>query len=318
MTKTNAVRVVERIEPVVGSVHWEAAESPRKLFRNRLLQAFPSDELRRWGASLDLVRLSSGQVLAEPGMVASYVYFPVDAIVSMVCLTQDGGSTEVASVGNEGVVGINLFIAGSAGTTQAMVQVAGLAYRMKVSLLREEFNRSPAVRQVLLRFMQALLMQSAQMAVCNRHHTVEQQLCRWLLMALDRSDSNQLSLTQEMIANALGVRRAGVTEAASRLRKGGLLRCQRGKILVLDRVRLERQACECYHAVKREFAETAPPISTGAVAAAPLSSGAHTATLHLHAPPAPGGERAPIVVKRFASDMRPAANGAHFFDGHAR
>lgn len=316
MTKTNAVRV-ERIEPVVGTVHWDAAETPRRLFRNRLLQVFPSDELRRWGASLDLVRLSSGQVLAEPGVVASYVYFPVDCIVSLVYLTQDGGSTEVASVGNEGVVGVSLFIAGSSGATQAVVQCAGLAYRMKVSLLREEFNRSPAVRQVLLRYMHALLTQSSQMAVCNRHHTVEQQLCRWLLMALDRSDSNQLSLTQEMIANALGVRRAGVTEAASRLRKSGLLRCQRGKMLVLDRVKLERQSCECYYALKREFAETAPPLGASETRAAPAGLPMQ-AGMHLHAPPPPGGDASPMVVKRFASDMRPAANGSHYYNGQAR
>lgn len=297
MIKTNTARVMERIEPVLGAVHWDAAETPRLLFRNRLLQAFPPDELRRWGASLDLVRLASGQVLAEPGMTSSYVYFPVDSIVSLVCLTQDGGSTEVASVGNEGVVGVNLFVAGSAGATQALVQCAGLAYRMKVSLLRDEFNRSPAVRQVLLRYMQALLMQSSQMAVCNRHHTVEQQLCRWLLMALDRSDSNQLSLTQEMIANALGVRRAGVTEAASRLRKAGLLRCQRGKILVLDRVRLERQACECYCALKREFEATAP-------------------CMHSHAPvPIPRADD-PVLMVKHLPNLRPAANGEQFF-GHA-
>jgi hypothetical protein len=149
------------------------------------------------------------------------------------------------------------------------------------------------------------------MAVCNRHHTVEQQLCRWLLTALDRSDSNQLSLTQEMIANALGVRRAGVTEAASRLRKAGLLRCQRGKILVLDRGRLERHACECYATMKREFAETAPPFNVSEARMVPM----HQADpMHLHVPPAPSahGSPTPMVVRRFASDMRPAANGARF------
>jgi len=254
MTKTSAMRLVEPITSAQFSPSRQPAVASAA-YRNRLLQAFAPDDLRRFSAGLELVRLSSGQVLSGPGINASHVYFPVDAIVSLVYLTQDGGSTEVASVGNEGVVGISLFVGGSAGSSQAVVQCAGLAYRMKAAVLKEQFNQSSATRQVLLRYMQTLLTQSSQIAVCNRHHTVEQQLCRWLLLALDRSTSQQLSLTQEMIANALGVRRAGVTEAASRLRKSGLLRCQRGKIHVLDRARLEHHACECYDVIRQEIVQ---------------------------------------------------------------
>lgn len=226
---------------------------------NRLVEALPAADLARWQPHLETVTLSPGQVLATSGATATHVYFPVDALVSLMCLTEDGGSTEVGLVGNEGIVGVSLLMGDSSGAVQAVVQCAGLAYRMKSSILTEEFQRSASVRQLMLRYLQALLAQSAQMAVCNRHHTVEQQLCRWLLSALDRLPSNQLSLTQELIANTLGVRRAGVTEAASRLRRQGLLQCRRGHIAVLDRARLEQHACECYSVMRREHQRLAPP-----------------------------------------------------------
>ncbi len=318
MKKTNAVRATEPIEraPQAAPANsWRPAELPLRSYRNRLLDAFPADDLRRWDGALELVRLNSGQVLSGTGAPATHVFFPVDAIVSLVCLTSDGGSTEIASVGNDGVVGISLFAGGSASTSQSVVQCAGLAYRMKATMLREEFNRSPAVRQILLRYMQALLMQSAQMAVCNRHHTVEQQLCRWLLLALDRSTSNQLSLTQEMIANALGVRRAGVTESASKLRKAGLLRCQRGKILVLDRVRLQHHACECYSAIRDELAQVVPETHAGAPRM--HADFASHSRLHTSVPvsqPLPSMAPVPTGLAMVGTRLngQPAVNGSHY------
>jgi CRP-like cAMP-binding protein len=321
-----AVQALERGQQGTPAMNWRATElAPPRTYRNRLLDAFPPDDLRRWEGFLELVRLNSGQVLCGPGIANAHVFFPVDAIVSLVCLTQDGGCTEIASVGNDGVVGVNLFVGGSAATSQAVTQCAGLAYRMKASLLREEFNRSLAVRQIMLRYMQALLTQSAQMAVCNRHHTVEQQLCRWLLLALDRSPTNQLSLTQEMIANALGVRRAGVTESASKLRKAGMLRCQRGKILVLDRVRLEHHACECYATIRDELAQVVPASAGSAerlhadfdlharVHTTELDHGHPTATIP---PPATGVD---LAVKRLVGQQaRSAVNGSHYYNGQTR
>lgn len=326
MRKMNAMRVEEiTARPVASNTTTTIrlhTPSPQSAFayRNRLLQALPPDDVRRFGSALELIRLSSGQELSVAGVPASYVYFPVDAIVSLVCLTADGGCTEVASVGNEGVIGVNLFVGGSAGSTQAVVQCAGLAYRIKAQLLRDQFNQSAATRQVLLRYMQALLLQSAQMTVCNRHHTVEQQLCRWLLLALDRSSSSQLNLTQETIANALGVRRAGVTEAASKLRKAGMLRCQRGRIVILDRARLEEHACECYDVISNEL--------DAACGCSGHAQPSHAERVDFRIRPQardgieallPAAATSRVVVKQLsAQEMRPAANALHYVNGFAR
>lgn len=229
---------------------------------NKLLDALSSEDFVRWRSLLEPVTLNPGQVLASSGLPSSYVYFPVDCLISLMCLTAEGGSTEIALIGNEGIVGVSLFMGESAGASQAVVQCGGLAYRMKASTLADGFQQSASLRHHLLRYLQALLAQSAQMAVCNRHHSVEQQFCRWLLSAVDRLPSNELTLTQELIANTLGVRRAGVTEAASRLRRQGLIACRRGRIEVLDRQRLQHHACECYGAMRREFQRLVPPAGT--------------------------------------------------------
>lgn len=229
--------------------------------QNLLLAALPATDSAALAAALEMVTLEAGQLLSGPCVLANHVYFPIDALVSLVCLTEDGGSTEIALIGNEGLVGIGLFMGGSTAVSQATVQCAGRAYRLRASALRDEFNRSAPLRDLLLRYMQALLTQSSQTAVCNRHHSVEQQLCRWLLSAVDRLRSKELKMTQESIANALGVRRAGINEAAGKLQAEGALRYSRGRIAVLDRAGLERNACECYGVVKQEFARLFPPAS---------------------------------------------------------
>jgi CRP-like cAMP-binding protein len=189
-----------------------------------------------------------------------HVYFPTTAIVSLLYVMMDGASAEIAVVGNEGVIGVALFMGGETMPNRAVVQSAGHAYRLKGQLLKQEFNRSGELQHLLLRYTQALLTQMAQTAVCNRHHSLDQQLCRWLLLSLDRLPSNELVMTQELIANMLGVRREGVTEAAGNLQKGGLIRYQRGHITVLDRARLEARACECYAVVKKEFDRLLPEV----------------------------------------------------------
>ncbi|HUS25502.1 MAG TPA: Crp/Fnr family transcriptional regulator [Candidatus Binatia bacterium] len=226
--------------------------------RNGLLAALPASELAMWQSSLERVRVNAGQVLLEADVAAHHAYFPVDAVISLVCTTEEGGCTEVAVIGREGMVGVGLFIGGSAGAGQAIVQCSGQAFRIRASVLREHFNRSAAVRDNLLRYLQSLLVQSAQMAVCNRHHTVQQQLCRWLLSALDRVDGHELPMTQELIATTLGVRRAGITEAITQLRKLDLVRCRRGRIAVPDRRRLEQHACGCYAHLRAQFRQLLP------------------------------------------------------------
>lgn len=201
-----------------------------------------------------------GHVLYESGVALQYVYFPADCIVSLLYVMENGASAEIAVVGNEGMVGISLFMGGDTTPSRAVVQSAGHAYRLKGPLLKQEFSRSGAAQHLLLRYTQALLTQMAQTAVCNRHHTVEQQLCRWLLLSLDRLSDNNLIMTQELIANMLGVRREGVTEAAGKLQTIGLISYSRGKIIVLDRPRLERKACECYAVVKKESDRLLPDI----------------------------------------------------------
>lgn len=207
---------------------------------------------------MELVPLLLGDVLSESGGKLQHVYFPTTAILSLHCQLQNGNSSEIAGVGNEGVLGISLFMGGITTPSRAIVQTAGYGYRMTARTLLAEFNRSGEVMRLLLRYTQALLTQMAQTAVCNRHHTVEQQLCRWLLLTVDRLDSCELRITQELISTMLGVRREGVTEAAGRLQDLGLICYRRGRITVLDRAALESQSCECYEVVRREFARLLP------------------------------------------------------------
>ena len=202
--------------------------------------------------------LPLGKVLYEPGARLSYVYFPTTAIVSLLYVMEDGASAEIAVVGREGIVGISLFMGGDSTTNRAIVQSAGKRFRLKANLMLQEFNRAGPVLHLLLRYTQALITQMAQTAVCNRHHSLDQQLCRWLLLSLDRLDSNDLVMAQELIANMLGVRREGVTEAAGQLQKAGLIRYQRGHITVLDRDGLEGRTCECYAVVKKEYDRLLP------------------------------------------------------------
>lgn len=228
--------------------------------QNRLLHVLPPAERQRLFPLLELVPMPLGKVLYESGDTPRYVYFPTDCIVSLLYVMEDGASAEIAVVGNEGLVGIALFMGGESTTNRAVVQSGGYAYQLEGHRLKAEFSRSDAVQHLLLRYTQALLTQMSQTAVCNRHHSVDQQLCRWLLMSLDRLHSNNLVMTQELIANMLGVRREGVTEAAGKLQAAGLIQYKRGRITVLDRPRLERAACECYAVVKKEFDRLLPDV----------------------------------------------------------
>jgi CRP-like cAMP-binding protein len=219
---------------------------------NHLLAALPSGDLERLRPHLKLVSLPLGKALYESGNPLRHVYFPIDSIVSLLYPMTNGVSAEIALVGNDGVVGISLFMGGETTSSGAVVQSAGYAFRLQGTLLKSEFLRAGALQHLLLRYTQALLTQMAQTAVCNRHHSLEQQLCRWLLLSLDRLPTKELVMTQQSIANMIGVRREGVTEAARRLREAGLIQYRRGHILVLDRLAIEARACECYAVVKRE------------------------------------------------------------------
>ena len=227
-----------------------AAHDPTQ---NHLLAALPAADCQRLHAQLELVALPLGLALYESGTPQGYVYLPTTSIVSLLYVMQDGSSAEIAVVGNEGVVGIALFMGGETTPSRAVVQRAGYAFRLTGSLLKREFERAGPLQYLLLRYTQALITQMAQTAVCNRHHALEQQLCRWLLLSLDRLPSNELTMTQELIANMLGVRREGVTEAAGKLQAGGIIHYSRGKITVLDRGQLEARVCECYGVVKTEY-----------------------------------------------------------------
>lgn len=226
--------------------------------QNRLLAALPDAERDRWLPHMELVDLPLGKVLYESGATLLHVYFPTTAIVSMLYQMEDGGSAEIAVVGYEGLVGISLFMGGQSTTSRAVVQSAGRGFRMKSSLLMKEFNRAGPVMHQLLLYTQALITQMTQTAVCNRLHSLDQQLCRWLLLSLDRLHTNELVMTQELIANMLGVRREGVTGAAVNLEKAGLIRYRRGHITALDRSGLEERTCECYAVVKREYDRLLP------------------------------------------------------------
>lgn len=228
-----------------------AAAAPPK--HNHLLAALPPADWQRWEPLLEVADLPLGKVLYESGSTMSHVYFPTTAIVSLLYVMEDGASAEIAVVGNEGIVGIALFMGGESTPSRAVVQSSGSSYRMRAAVVKEEFDRSSAVLHLLLRYTQALITQMAQTAVCNRHHTLDQQLCRWLLLSLDRLQGDELVMTQELIANMLGVRREGVTEAALKLQAAGLIRYARGHIKVLDRAGLEQRTCECYAVVKKEY-----------------------------------------------------------------
>ncbi len=233
---------------------------PHAPSQNRLLAALPAEERGRLIPHLELVPMPLGDVLYESGNELRHVYFPTTAIVSLLYVMLDGASAEIAVVGNEGIIGVALFMGGETMPNRAVVQSAGQAYRLKGQLLKHEFNRSGELQHLLLRYTQALLTQMAQTAVCNRHHSLDQQLCRWLLLSLDRLPSNELVMTQELIANMLGVRREGVTEAAGNLQMAGLIRYHRGRITVLDRAGLEARTCECYAVVKKEFDRLLPEV----------------------------------------------------------
>jgi CRP-like cAMP-binding protein len=221
--------------------------------KNHLLAALPADVFGRLEPHLEPVSMPLGSPIYESGGRLQHVYFPTNSIVSLLYVLENGASAEIAVVGNEGVVGISLFMGGDTTPSRAVVQSAGEGYRLKAAILKSEFERGGQLMQLLLRYTQALITQMCQTAVCNRHHSVEQQLCRWLLLSLDRLASNELVMTQELIANMLGVRREGVTEAAGNLQRAGLIRYSRGRITVLDRPGLERSVCECYAVVKKEF-----------------------------------------------------------------
>ena len=221
--------------------------------RNHLLAALPPEEFARLAPHLEPVTLALGDFLYEPGAQLQYAHFPATAIVSLHYVTESGASAEIAGVGNEGMVGISLFMGGDTTPSSAVVQTAGDAYRLARSVLKDEFDRGGALQRLMLRYTQSLIAQMSQTAVCNRHHSVEQQLCRWLLTTLDRVPSGQLVMTQELVASMLGVRREGITEAAGRLQQAGLIRYRRGHIAVLERGGLDALACECYSVVRTEY-----------------------------------------------------------------
>jgi CRP-like cAMP-binding protein len=230
-------------------------DQPRQ---NHLLDALPAADAERWLPLLESVDMPLGSVLYESGDPLSHVYFPTTSIVSLLYVMENGASAEIAVVGNEGVVGISLFMGGESTSSRAVVQSAGHGLRLKAPVMKEEFNRAGSVLHLMLRYTQALITQMAQTAVCNRHHSLDQQLCRWLLLSLDRLQGNKLVMTQELIANMLGVRREGVTEGALKLQHAGLIQYARGHITVLDRAGLERRSCECYAVVKKEYDRLLP------------------------------------------------------------
>src|ERR1035437_8824743 len=225
---------------------------------NLLLAALPDAEWQRWKQWMELVKMPLGQVLYESGRTMNFVYFPTTSIVSLLYILENGSSAEIAVVGNEGIVGISLFMGGDSTPSRAVVQSAGLGFRLCARTMKTEFDIAGPALHLLLRYTQALITQMAQTAVCNRHHSLDQQLCRWLLLSLDRLQGNELVMTQERIANMRGVRREGVTEAAGHLQAAGLIQYSRGHIKVLDRAKLEKRVCECYAVVKKEFDRLLP------------------------------------------------------------
>jgi len=229
--------------------------------QNYLLAALPPGDFERLCPQLELVPMPLGDALYEPGGKLQHVYFPTTSIVSLLYVLENGASAEIAIVGNEGILGLSIFMGGETTPSRAVVQSAGYAYRLKAQLLKAEFSRAGPVLHLLLRYTQALITQMTQTAVCNRHHSIEQQLCRWLLLSLDRLSTNELRMTQELIANMLGVRREGVTEAAGKLQDAGLIVYRRGRITVLDRPGVEARSCECYQVVKTELDRLLPYVA---------------------------------------------------------
>jgi CRP-like cAMP-binding protein len=225
---------------------------------NHLLAALPAAEWERWQKHFERVQMPLGQVLYESGSTLTHAYFPTTAIVSLLYVMENGASAEIAVAGNEGMVGISLFMGGGSTPSRGVVQSAGQGFRVRSQFIKDEFDRAGVVMHLLLRYTQALITQMSQTAVCNRHHSLDQQLCRWLLLSLDRLQGNELVMTQELIANMLGVRREGVTEGALRLQAAGLIRYARGHITVLDRAGLEARTCECYAVVKKEYGRLLP------------------------------------------------------------
>ena len=232
-----------------------SAHNPKQ---NHLLAALPADDYTRLAPDLELIPMPLGWAVYESGGQLSYLYFPTTSIVSLLYVMESGASAEIAITGNEGLVGISLFMGGESTPSRAVVQSAGNAYRLRAGILKREFALGGNLQHLALRYTQALITQMAQTAVCNRHHALDQQLCRWLLLSLDRLESNELLMTQELIANMLGVRREGVTEAAGKLQAEGLIQYGRGRIKVLDRAKLEKRVCECYAVVKKEFDRLLP------------------------------------------------------------
>jgi CRP-like cAMP-binding protein len=229
--------------------------------QNHLLDALSAAELKRIRRHLEPVEMPLGDVVYESGRQLEYVYFPTTCIVSLLYVLENGASAEIAVVGNEGVVGVSIFMGGETTPSRAVVQSAGESYRLSAAVMRTEFTRGSTMQHLMLRYTQALITQMAQTAVCNRHHSVDQQLCRWLLLSIDRLPSPQITMTQELIANMLGVRREGVTEAAGKLQKAGVISYRRGHIQVLDRPKLEQMSCECYDVVRRETARLLPLVA---------------------------------------------------------
>jgi len=236
---------------------------PSNRMENHLLGALSEAECERLRPHLEAVDMPLGEVVYESGGSLDYVYFPVTSIVSLLYVLENGSSAEIAVVGNDGVVGISIFMGGESTPSRAVVQSAGRALRLAAPVMKAEFTRGGSMQHLMLRYTQALITQMAQTAVCNRHHSVDQQLCRWLLLSLDRLSTPQLSMTQELIANMLGVRREGVTEAAGKLQKAGVISYRRGQIKVLDRARLEGMSCECYEVVRRETMRLLAPTAPG-------------------------------------------------------
>jgi CRP-like cAMP-binding protein len=253
----NSDRKREQSPAAAGDRRDRRAESPPRLAPdprdNLLLASLPEADWLRWRPHLEPVCMPLGQVLHDSGATLNHAYFPTTAIVSLQYVTENGASAEVAQIGYEGIVGTPLFMGGGTTPSRAVVQSAGEGFRLPGAVIRQEFSRSPAVVMILLRFTQALIAQMAQTAACNRHHSLDQQLCRWMLLSLDRARGSDLVVTQELISQMLGVRREGVTEAAASLRKAGLISSRRGHIKVLDRAGLERRSCECYAVVRAEY-----------------------------------------------------------------
>ena len=247
----------------MGTMRKAPASASARPKDNHLLAALPEAAYEKLAASLEPVTLPLGLSVYEPGAAQEHVWFPTDGIVSLLYVLADGASAEIAVTGNEGLVGISLFMGGESTPSRAVVQSAGHGFRLRASVLKKEFERGGALQHLLLRFTQALITQMTQTAVCNRHHSVDQQLCRWLLLSIDRLPDNQLSMTQELIANMLGVRREGVTEAAGKLQADGLIEYSRGRITVLDRSGLEARVCECYSVVKKEYDRLLPTDPAG-------------------------------------------------------